>query len=256
MSNYHCEECQNGIVKETIMKNDEVKIFEKPFVVPSAKIGLCDECGSFNFYGKEMHRWRDLYNAWEAKSEEYVSPNNIRLVRKSLGLNQRDFASFIGVTRQSLSAWENDKRPMVQPQSVDILLQMLFAELDEEEKPATIKMIEEYNRRAGNFDQPEIQPSKRPLDKNKILKNILPQTTWDVLMTRANKNNTDPFTETILSIETKGGEIIHKYAGRFIAKWQNEPGKTIEYHQGGSGGPKETDWPPYGIAERRPKYES
>ncbi len=210
MYNYHCEECQNGIVKETIIKNYEVKIFEKPFVVPSAKIGLCGECGSFNYDGKEMHRWRDLYKAWEAKSEDYISPKNIRLIRKSLDLNQRDFAVFIGVTRQSLSAWENDKRPSVQPQSVDIVLQMLFSELENDEKPVTIKMIEEYYRRTDNLIQPEIQPSKRLLNKNKILKNILPKTTWDVLVSRAKKDRTDPFTETVLSIEIKGEKQTKK----------------------------------------------
>ncbi len=222
MYNYHCEECQNGIVKETMMKNYEVKIFEKPFVVPYAKIGLCEECGSFNFDGKEMHRWKDLYNAWEAKSEDYVSPKEIQLIRKSLGLTQRDFAVFIGVTRQSLSVWENDKRLSVQPQSVDIVLHMLFSELENDEKPVTEKMIEEYNRRTGNIIPLMEEKNEQSIERNKALKHILPKTTWDVLVTRAKKDRTDPFTETVLSIEInseiKSVKQIHKPEGEYIAE--------------------------------------
>ncbi len=201
MFNYLCEECGKGTVTETVIKNYEINLFKKPFVVPSATIGLCDKCGVRNYHGNEMHRWKDLYGAWETKSADYLSPSQIRVLRNTLGLNQRDFAAFIGVTRQSLSVWENNKRPSVQPQSVDIILQLLFDELKIGEKPVTEKMVKEYNKRTDNFISLAVEKSQPAVDRNSVLKSILPQTTWDALTKKAKKNETDPFTESVISIE-------------------------------------------------------
>ncbi len=232
MYNYQCEECSKGTVKKTVIKNYEVKIFEKPFIVPTATIGLCNTCGSFNYDGKEMHRWKDLYTAWEAKSEDYLSPQKIQKIRKSLLLNQSEFAAFIGVSRQSLSVWENDKRPSVQPQSVDILLQMLFSELSADNKPVTAKMVEKYNNRTSHFIKFNSKTETKSTDKNSVLKNILPKSTWTILKNIADKNNTDPITEAVLSIELKAEEFKYSsnnFLENYLIEWSNKPTNIYDY---------------------------
>ena len=69
MFNYLCEDCQVGTVHKTVKKNYTVNLFDKPIIIPEAIIGLCDNCGTRNYHGKEMHRWKEIYENEITNSE-------------------------------------------------------------------------------------------------------------------------------------------------------------------------------------------
>lgn len=48
---------------------------------------------------------------------------NVKEVRKSLGLNQEDFAKLLGVVRRTISRWENEQNAIkaVMPEQIELL---------------------------------------------------------------------------------------------------------------------------------------
>lgn len=61
MFGYKCEECGKGTVRAKKFKNYKTKFKKKPFTVPSATIGVCNNCGGQHFSAKEYKRWRALF---------------------------------------------------------------------------------------------------------------------------------------------------------------------------------------------------
>jgi len=61
MFGYSCQECGKGMVKPRVFKNYKTKFSGYPFVVPEAKIGICDVCGAKHFSAEERKRWRKLF---------------------------------------------------------------------------------------------------------------------------------------------------------------------------------------------------
>lgn len=199
MFNYKCEECQAGIVRDVEKKNYKVTVDNVEFYVPTAIIGVCDQCGAVNYSGEELHRWQELYKAWQVKSDKYISPGQIRQIRDKLGLNQGQFSDFLGISRQALSAWESKKRAQVQPPNIDIILRILLSELEQLERPVTEKMFTEYQRRCSKEEVPTPAASQ---DREKILEQILPASTYSILRNKASENNTTPLTEVIRLAES------------------------------------------------------
>lgn len=257
MFDYRCEECQKGTVKAKKSRNYEVRIFDETFIVPTATIGVCNQCGTQNFDGREMHRWETLYNRWLAKRRQVLSPERIRTVRESLRLSQKDFARFLGVSRQSIAAWEKDTRPSVQPVNVDVLLQLLYAELNSDDKPVTAKMLEQFQRRTGEQISLADKKGKRTAESNALLQKILPRSTWETLITRAKENHTEPYIEAILAIESNRLQYpVHR--GKEIRitprDWKENPDLVETYHTEEAGTPTK-QISRYILTGRKPAYE-
>lgn len=133
MFGYTCEECSDGIVRPTTVRNFETKFENVPFVVPEAVIGVCDRCGAQYFNGREYKRWRRLFNEWQEQQRRVMSPAEIEQLRKDLGMSKSDFAALIGATRQSVYHWEKDDREAPQSRMVDTFLKLLRKSCDEGE---------------------------------------------------------------------------------------------------------------------------
>lgn len=199
MFNYKCEECLEGVVRDVEKKNYKVTVDDVEFYVPNAVIGVCDHCGAVNYAGEEMHRWHDLFKAWQVKSGNYISPSQIKQIREHLSLNQSQFADFLGISRQALSAWENEKWAQVQPMNVEIILRILLSEMNQMDHSFTDKLMREYQLR---FQPSTSLQIPTVIDRDAILKKILPISTYHVLETKAAQNNTTPFTEIVRLAET------------------------------------------------------
>jgi putative zinc finger/helix-turn-helix YgiT family protein len=199
MFNYKCDDCCIGTVKDVERKNFEVKIFDENFIIPKAIIGVCDHCGAINYAGEEIHRWEEFYKSWQVKSGKYISPSQIKQIRKHLSLNQSQFADFLGISRQALSAWENEKRAQVQPMNVEIILRILLSEMNQMDRSFTDKLMREYQRRFQPLTSLQIPAV---MDRDAILKKILPVSTYHILEKKAGQNNTTPFTEIVRLAET------------------------------------------------------
>ncbi|MBU0710432.1 helix-turn-helix domain-containing protein [bacterium] len=200
MFDYRCPECGRGTVLGTEKQNYQIRVDGVEFYIPKAVIGICDSCEAINYDGKEMHRWEQVYKQWQTKSERYVSPQQIKEIRKSLLLNQNEFADYIGVSRQSLAAWENEKRAQVQPNNVDIILRILYDEIGRISRPVSQKMFAEYYRRTGKAAPAQEQVVSE--NKEEILSRILPITTYTIIREKAQKNNSSIFTEIVRLCET------------------------------------------------------
>jgi len=126
---YLCEECGKGQVHERTIKDFEVTLFEKSFLVSDAKVDICEACAAKSYDAKELRRWKKLYERWEQKAANHLGPADIVRIRKSLNLTQADFAQLIGVSRQSLINWEKDSVDYTHTGSVEILLRLLDHDL-------------------------------------------------------------------------------------------------------------------------------
>src|SRR5438045_2886086 len=97
---YKCQECGQGTVLGRTFPEYKTKLKGYPFTVENVRIGVCDRCGAQHFDPNETVRWGTLLQ--EKQSESYMQPEDIRRLRKELGLPMEQFAALLGRTRQSL----------------------------------------------------------------------------------------------------------------------------------------------------------
>lgn len=55
MFNYPCDECSGTVIEKQI--EHEHNIQGVRFVVPDARVGICDGCGAMYYDGRELKRW-------------------------------------------------------------------------------------------------------------------------------------------------------------------------------------------------------
>ena len=84
---------------------------------------VCDSCGNDVMSAEMATKLGRALVAGYAKSMGLLSPMEIREIRKSLGMNQRDFEELIGVSSPTVSRWETGV--MTQPRSTDKLLKAI-----------------------------------------------------------------------------------------------------------------------------------
>src|SRR6266850_590626 len=89
---YKCPECENGLVRTTLIDNFKTKIKGFPFIVPQATMGICDNCGARQYSPHEIERWNQLYLLSLEKGHAFLSPLELAETRKQLGLSMEDFA--------------------------------------------------------------------------------------------------------------------------------------------------------------------
>lgn len=143
---YACPECEQGRVQARRILNYKTKIRGYPFVVDEALIGECDQCGARSFAPQETQRWEELFtNSLEAR-QAFLSPQEIKKLRKSLGLSMEDFARLIGTTRQSLSMWEKAERPSPPSRTADLLMKLVRQSLSPEPVDLFPFLVEEARK--------------------------------------------------------------------------------------------------------------
>jgi hypothetical protein len=60
MFGYSCDTCGTGTVRLRYFKNYEARRKDVRWVIPRAKIGVCDKCGDRCYSAKEFKRWERL----------------------------------------------------------------------------------------------------------------------------------------------------------------------------------------------------
>lgn len=120
---YRCQECGQGRVLEKIFPEYKTKVKGYPLVVENARIGVCDRCGAEHFDPNETVRWRALLQ--EKQLESYLQPDDIKNLRKELGLPMEQFAILLGCTRQSLHNWERSDRSVPQSRMADLFMRLI-----------------------------------------------------------------------------------------------------------------------------------
>ena len=120
---YRCQECGQGTVLEKIFPEYKTKVKGYPLIVENARIGVCDHCGAEHFDPNETLRWRALLQ--EKQLESYLRPDDIKGLRKELGLPMEQFAALLGCTRQSLHNWERSDRSVPQSRMADLFMRLI-----------------------------------------------------------------------------------------------------------------------------------
>jgi len=111
-------------------------------VAEAVPVLTCPACEEI-FYGPEAEQ---AHHRAICKALGLLTPEQIRGVRKRLGLNQEDFARLTGIGVATLSRWEKGR--LMQTRSLDGYLQVLDA------IPAAIRVLETLRGHPGQPTKP------------------------------------------------------------------------------------------------------
>ena len=145
-----CPYCDEGKVSFTVVPEYATQLGGVPFTVRNARIGQCDSCERKVFDAKEVRRWEnDLREELQARGT-LVRAEQIRTIRESLGLRVSDFAFLLGVTRQTVHAWEQSNGG-VQLGPTALLLGLLAETLPEGETRVVDYLVKAARQRGQSI---------------------------------------------------------------------------------------------------------
>ena len=98
------------------------------FNVKDARISTCKSCGEIVITAEELKRWEGLQQADLERRAEIPAPDVVRSTREAFGLSIADFATLLGVTRQTVHSWERKKSKGMTLGPAAILVKSLHAE--------------------------------------------------------------------------------------------------------------------------------
>jgi len=148
MFDFVCEECRKGTVRERTINDFATKVRGYEFIVPTAVIGVCDNCGEQVFDPQEVRRWSELFTKYLESRGDLLSAHEVRMTRERLGLSIADFAKLIGSTRQSVYNWERQDRKIPQNRLADVLIR-LVRESTTSGKVAVLEFLQDRARAGG-----------------------------------------------------------------------------------------------------------
>lgn len=92
------------------------------FVVDGIERYVCDECGEYSISPEMADRLTERLAREYAMRHGLLAPDEIRDVRKALGLRQSEFERVLGVSTPSASRWETGATRQSKP--VDLLIRV------------------------------------------------------------------------------------------------------------------------------------
>lgn len=84
---------------------------------------VCDSCGNDVMSAEMATKLGKALNARYRELVGLLSPNAIKAVRKSIGMNQKEFETLLGVTSPTVSRWETGA--MLQSKTADKLIRLI-----------------------------------------------------------------------------------------------------------------------------------
>lgn len=129
MAAFKCPECGQGKMVPAVIPTHETRLGGVPLVVQDARVSRCTHCGEISVPGEELKRWRQIQRQQLASRSQIPRPREVKEIRQTAGLSVADFAALLGVTRQTVHAWERDDSEGVQLGPGALLLKLLAEEL-------------------------------------------------------------------------------------------------------------------------------
>ena len=100
-----CPECGRGMRKTSEAVKEDFK--GEPFEVAGIEHYACDACGETAFDAAEEGRlYTELDRAYR-KRKGFLTPEEIKALRKSCGVTQAEFERMLGVKPPTCSRWES-----------------------------------------------------------------------------------------------------------------------------------------------------
>lgn len=177
MTEFPCEECENGIVHQQRVEH-EANFRGMKFLIKDAMAGVCDKCGARYFKGKEIERWEKLFEINLQEKQHPLSPTEIKEIRAKLGLNQRQFSVLIGATRQSLYNWENEERQTPQSRQADLIIRVLKEYLENPGDNILDFLLSEARRIGVNLPSPQKPQRQKVTPLTERMKRTTSVPTW------------------------------------------------------------------------------
>ncbi|MHC4442686.1 MAG: type II TA system antitoxin MqsA family protein [Planctomycetota bacterium] len=129
MSEFTCPYCGKGKMSLEVVPKHITRLKGVPVVVENARISKCPECSETSVNAKELKRWHAIQQAQLQAKEQVPSASEVKRIRNALGLSISDFATILGVTRQTVHAWEHSETGGMQLGPAAILINILNEEI-------------------------------------------------------------------------------------------------------------------------------
>ncbi|MHC4698803.1 MAG: type II TA system antitoxin MqsA family protein [Planctomycetota bacterium] len=106
MTAFKCPTCGIGEMVVEVVADHRTKLGGVPVQIKDARIAKCNHCDETSVSAKELERWERLQQEQLQQRRQVPSPAEVRRIRESLGFSVADLAALVGVTRQTVYAWE------------------------------------------------------------------------------------------------------------------------------------------------------
>ncbi len=135
-----CPVCGEGrLVRKVIEEVFEYK--GRTLVVPDYVVYECDTCGEAIVDNSSLRRAGKILRDFQRKVDGFLSGEEIRKIRKKLGLSQEEMAEILGGGKKAFARYESGE--VCQSRAMDNLLRILerYPELIEIIKPPSRKVV-------------------------------------------------------------------------------------------------------------------
>ena len=121
-----CVECGGNM--EESREALEYCVRNEAFIISDIPHFICDSCGEVEIDLASAEILSDRAHALYREKHGLLNPDEIRAVRKSFGVTQREFETIINSGKTTVSRWESGA--VMQPAVVDTLLRALRSHPD------------------------------------------------------------------------------------------------------------------------------
>ncbi len=111
-----------------VVADHRTKLGGVPVRVKDARIAKCNHCGETSVSAKELERWERLQQEQLQQGRQIPSPAEVRRIREWVGFSVADFAALLGVTRQTVYAWEREDTGGMQLGPAALMVKLLAEE--------------------------------------------------------------------------------------------------------------------------------
>lgn len=96
---------------------------DSDLIVEGVEHWECPECGAIEFEADDSLALTKALDAAYRETNGFLTPDEIKSLRKRLDLSQQDFETLLGVTSPTVSRWETGK--VVQTRTADNLMRLM-----------------------------------------------------------------------------------------------------------------------------------
>ena len=86
---YPCQECGKGTVLRTVFTNYDTPVSGVLVTIPSAVIGICDQCGAEHFAATEVKRWDQIAESQQQNRWSYFRYDVLMSLSRALAWGAR-----------------------------------------------------------------------------------------------------------------------------------------------------------------------
>jgi putative zinc finger/helix-turn-helix YgiT family protein len=121
-----CHRCKgkNVVERETTVSAEA--LFGLPdFVLCGLHERECPDCGARTLGIPRQEQLQKLIAELLSEKPGALAPNEIKFIRKHMGLSKKDFADVMGVAYETAVRWESEKSPQAMGSTAERLLRLL-----------------------------------------------------------------------------------------------------------------------------------